>query len=404
MKYFALTLALTACVDTREPLTGTQSLQVVLKSSAGTPATPVDPATSTAVIDVTALGPDGEPDTTFNNQVQVYVNFLGTLTPYLGGTPLATIQMASGKATNQMIKLPRVYGPATLWLDDGKDPNATYASGASPTIWYRNPFIADIQTPTDETALDALEKSPLEQKQVTVRGSRHGANGRLVVTSVFAQGYTVADVSCGPGGAPPCTLPTNPNVTPAAASGYDHKMVFSFSAARDEHGCVIQQGQVIDGFAGGVVEFNGLTEVGFPQTFVDGTVGENGQRNCDAADINPARIPAPVQLDTSWFTNLYMFERNEAGLIAIVNGKVCDLDEDYTTYKQWKIDPAGVGGNCDGKKNVINVISSGVVATDPATLVGKTLPRLVGSLRPVNIKTFNVWIIYPRSAADLTLQ
>jgi hypothetical protein len=38
------------------------------------------------------------------------------------------------------------------------------------------------------------------------------------------------------------------------------------------------------------------------------------------------------------------------------------------------------------------------------TLVGKTLPRVVGTLRPVNIGTFNVWIVYPRSAADLTLQ
>jgi hypothetical protein len=28
----------------------------------------------------------------------------------------------------------------------------------------------------------------------------------------------------------------------------------------------------------------------------------------------------------------------------------------------------------------------------------------VGTLRPVNIGSFNVWIVYPRSAADLTLQ
>ena len=54
-----------------------------------------------------------------------------------------------------------------------------------------------------------------------------------------------------------------------------------------------------------------------------------------------------------------------------------------------------------GNRNVINVISTGVVATDPATLVDKTLPRVVGVLRPVNIGTFNVWIIYPRSAADV---
>jgi len=180
---------------------------------------------------------------------------------------------------------------------------------------------------------------------------------------------------------------------------YHHAMVFSFSAARDEHGCRIQEGQVIDGFAGGVSEFNGLTEIGFPQSFDSRTDG-NG---CGAQDINPARIPPPVDFDATWFTNKIMFEENEAGLIRIPTAKVCNLDADYTTYKQWKIDPAGVGGSCTGNKNVINVISTGVVPTDPMTLVGKTV-SIIGSLRPVNIGTFNVWIVYPRSAADLSVQ
>lgn len=402
IKYAAIALALTACVDTRDPITGTQSLRIELKSSPGTEEAPLDPATSAAIIDVTALGPDGEIDTSFSNDLQVYVNFLGTLTPYLGGVPLATVKMSAGKATNQMIMLPRVYGAATLWLDDGKDENATYASGASPVIWYRNPYIADIQTPSDEMALDALESSPLENKQVTVRGSRNGEMGKLIVTSVFAQGYTVSDVLCAASG--PCTLTTNPNVKPAAAVGYDHKMVFSFSAPRDENGCLVQEGQFIDGFAGGISEFNGLTEVGFPQTFDESTKGQGGNHNCDGAKVDPSRIPAPADLDATWFTNKYMFERNEAGLVAVTNAKVCNLDADYATYKQWKIDPAGVGGDCMGNKNVINLITNGVVPTDPATLVGKTLPRVVGVLRPVNIKSFNVWILYPRDAADLTLQ
>ena len=42
------------------------------------------------------------------------------------------------------------------------------------------------------------------------------------------------------------------------------------------------------------------------------------------------------------------FERNEAAPIAILNGKVCPLDDDYTTYKQWKLDPAGAGGRLHG--------------------------------------------------------
>jgi hypothetical protein len=393
MNRYLLLLALVGCVETRDPITGTQSLRIELVSptSPGSLAQRLDDSARTIVVNVTAIDADGELDTSFNNPVRVYVNFLGTLTPYLDMPPLATIAMSAGKSTNQTVTLPPVFGPATLWFDDGGAENPTFASGASPTLWYRDPFISDIQTPTDEMSLDALQKSPLEQKQVSVRSSRNGADGRLVVTSVFAQGYTVADVQCAAGGAPPCVLAPNPTI--GGAVGYDHKMVFSFSAARDERGRRIEEGQVIDGFAGGVSEFNGLTEIGFPQTFV----------TADNLDVNLARIPAPAVFDAMWFTNKYMFERNEAGPITVENAVVCDLDKDYTTYKQWKLDPAGVGGNCIGK-NVINVISTGVTPTDPMTLVGKTLPKVTGVLRPVNIGSFNVWIIYPRSSADLVLQ
>jgi hypothetical protein len=83
---------------------------------------------------------------------------------------------------------------------------------------------------------------------------------------------------------------------------------------------------------------------------------------------------------------------------------VCELDDEYETFRQWKLDPAGVGGDCSNNGNVLNVITTGVISDfDPAALVGKTLPRVVGVLRPVEIGDFNVWIIFPRSEADLTL-
>ncbi len=394
MKRLALlVITLAGCVETGDAIKGTQSLRIDLKSpSPGTQSSRLADSARTVVVDVTALDADAQVDTSFANSVQVYVNFLGTLTPYLGGTPLATITLNAGVATNQTVMLPAVYGPTTLLFDDGGATNPTYALGASPVLWYRDPHIQDIQKPLDETSLDALAVSPLEQKQVTVRTSRYGANGRLVVTSVFAQGYTVSDVDCGDAEAtPPCTT-----------AAYDHKMVFSFSAPRDERGCLVKEGQAIGGFAGGVSEFNGLTEIGFPQSFVDRP--EGSQCDDSEVDINLQRIPAPNVLDMTWFTQKITFERNEAAPIALVNAKVCNLDDDYDTYKQWKLDPAGVGGNCTGNRNVINVISAGIVPNETITsIVGKTMPRVVGVLRPVNIGAFNVWIIYPRSIADLTL-
>jgi hypothetical protein len=230
-------------------------------------------------------------------------------------------------------------------------------------------------------SINALSAGPLDTKNIDVEASRYGAVGRLVVTSVFSQGYTLADVKCAnAAGDPPCV-----------AADYDYVEVFSYSAPLDQDKRFISEGQLVDGFAGGVTEFDGLTEIGFPQTFVAGD-----------AVIDKNREPATVLFDPTWFMNPIMFERNEAGAIQINNGKVCPLDADYTTYKQWKLDPAGVAdpATC-ASKSVLNIIASGIV--DPTTLVGKVVPRVVGMVRPINIGSFNVWLIYPRSMADFTL-
>jgi peptidoglycan hydrolase-like protein with peptidoglycan-binding domain len=386
-------------------LEGPQSIQVTLVA-------PADPGAidrrlpdtqRTVVVDLAVLDADGEIDASFTKQVRVYTQFLGTLTPPLEQLPPTVVSMANGVATGQAIPLPaRVFGPTTLWIDDGEGTGAEYVSGklagASPTLWFRDPFIADLQTPRDEAGLDALTRTPLQDKQIAVRGSRHGARGRLVVTSVFAQGYTVSDVECAdPAGQPPCV-----------AEAYDHAMVFSFSAPRGPDGHVLVEGEVIDGFAGGLTEFNGLTEIGFPQTFAPAYQDANGDGVNDSVDR--ARMPAPAVLTPDWFgplsvpTGRINFERNEAGAIEIRDGAVCPLDDDYATYRQWKLDPTGLGGdNCLGD-NLINVITAGVIPSlDPAAIVGKRLPKVVGILRPVSIGSFNVWIIYPRAASDLVL-
>jgi hypothetical protein len=404
MRLVLITLLAAGCTEHRgHGLVGTQSIEVTLVSPAdpGAIGRRLPDTERTVVVHLTARDADNELDTSFTKEVRVYTQFLGTLTPSLDQIPPTTIMVTDGVAMNQTVTLPpRVFGPTTLWVDDGEGSGAEYVpgriAGASATLWFRDPFIADLQTPRDETALDALSRTPLQDKQVTVRGSRYGARGRLVITSVFAQGYTVSDVECmDAAGTPPCL-----------ARAYDHIMVFSFSAGRGSDGHLLEEGEAIDGFAGGLIEFNGLTEIGFPQTFTPPFKDEDGDGRNDA--VRKDRMPAPVVLQTSWFGGLsdpagrINFERNESGPIEIRDGVVCPLDEDYATYRQWKLDPAGVGGaNCNGD-NLINVITAGVVPSfDPAARVGQKLVRVVGILRPVSIGSFNVWIIYPRSMDDL---
>src|SRR5262249_19688891 len=150
-----------------------------------------------------------------------------------------------------------------------------------------DPYVADIQRP-DEGALNALSSSPLQNKQVSVTRSRYGAAGRLVVNGVYATGYTLDDVKCQDAtGKPPCV-----------ASDYDHAFIYSFSRAKDQNGDAIVLGETISSFNGAVSEFNGLTEIGFPQSLVD-----------DATKApDPARVAAPVPVQDAWFGTPINFE------------------------------------------------------------------------------------------------
>jgi hypothetical protein len=385
-------MTVAGCTETGAPVEGTQSLEVTLVSPADPGAIDrrLDSSARTVMFDIVARDAANAVDSGFAGTVNVYAQFLGTLTPNFGEVPLAAITLTAGEARGVTLALPNVFGPTVVWIDNGSAPGPSYehgpVTGTSPTLWYPDPHIIDLQTPRDLDGLDALTATPLQDKQVTVIGSRHGATGRLVVTSVFAQGYTVSDVNCtGEAAAPPCT-----------AEGFDHALVFTFSAPRDGNFRPLEVGQVIDGFAGGLTEFVGLTEIGFPSTF-------SGPER----EIDVARIPAPALFEPSWFrglgdpTGMINFERNEAAAIEVRGVKVCDLDEDFVEFKQWKIDPSGRGGNCFRRPDVISVVSTGLAGIDPEALVGQELAGVVGVLRPLNFGgSGNIWLIFPRSPDD----
>jgi hypothetical protein len=283
-----IVFALAACTETRDPLAGTQSIEVELVSpSPGDVDHRLDDAQRTLVVNLRAKDTTGAVDPTFDAELRVYVQFLGTLTPDLDQLPLVKIPMIGGVAANQTITLPStVFGSATLWIDNGTGVGPDYEHGAvagtSPTLWYRDPYVSDLQRPRDEMAVDALSTTPLQDKQIRVGASRYGAKGALVITSTYAQGYTVSDVECATGGAqptPPCT-----------AGDYDHVLVFTFSAPRDQDGRHLDVGDVITGFNGGLSEFLGLTEVGFPRTIAP-----------TPAVRNPALVPPPKPFDLAWF-------------------------------------------------------------------------------------------------------
>lgn len=363
---------LAGCVERLPGIEGTTSLavEITAPNELGSEAERLPDGELVLGVSVVARGADGLVDGGFAATVAVYAQFLGTLTPERGA-PATAITIAAGAGSGE-VTLPIAYGATTLWVEDATGAEATFATGTSPTLWYREPLLADVSRPLDEASLTALERSPLERKQVRIEASRHGESGRLVVTGVYAQGYTVSDVDCA--------------ATPCATGAYDHLFVFTFGRPRSESGAAIELGQRVAWVSGGVAEFNGFTELSFPQTELVAAVPDEGL------------LPAPTVILPAWLSTPIEFERVESGLVAIEGGVVCPLDDDFATYGQWKLD---IGLGCgDG----VNVITKGMVSeVEPAGLVGRTLPRVVGTLRAVNIGTFHVWIVMPRRLADVSL-
>jgi len=380
----AVILVVGGCVDELPPIEETASLRVQLLSPAdvGTEEEPLPDTVSTANVYVTAVDANGEDDLSFNGTIDVYVYYLGSLTPTLeSGTSWTTLEVTDGRSGNIDIDLPRLFGQAYLWFEHEEGDAPTYATGTSPRFWFRYPYLEDVSRPVDEEALDAMESSPLEHKQMDVRGSRYGDAGRLVVTGIYSQGYTVSDVECqDASGTPPCVT-----------GDYDHLYVYSYSRPEDHDGRLLHVGSVLYRITGAIAEFNGLTEVSFPDGYASDTA------------IHAEMVPDPIVIQPGWLSSRIEMERAESALVAIDDATLCPLDDDWDTYSQWKLD---VGNGCGS--NSINIITKGQVPDfDALNYVpaheGETIPRVVGTLRPINIGSFNVWLVYPRSIDDLTL-
>ncbi len=387
-----LLAGLAACqtTETRERETTSIRVEITSPADLGTDADRLPDDQRTVTVQLTALDDQGDPDVAFNAPIVVQAHFLGTLTP----TGIE-VMMTGGMGT-ATFDLPPVLGATYLWAEDTLDVDRvpTYATGTSPVLWYREPFVADVSTP-DLTAPSVwLESSPYEGKQVRVESSKHGATGHLIVTGIYAQGYTLSDVDC--------------SVSPCVAEPFNHIFVFSFNRPRDEEFNAIEIGHQVEWVSGGIGEFNGFTELNFPQTALQKKMDDPMTPQDEGEEIEPpdeSLLPEPVVVQAAWLNGaqdpagMIKLEENESGLMAIEGGVLCPLDEDYTTYKQWKLD---VGNGCG---NAFNVISAGAVSDfDPADHpAGTVFGRVVGTIRAVNIGTFHVWILQPRRSSDITL-
>jgi hypothetical protein len=388
------------------------SIQLTLVSPApdalGSPLMPIQ--TMAATFNLQAVDDHGN-DWTQDLDVQVFVSFGGVKTggtsvcgtDATGNDPIATIHMAGGAAQNQTVMLPQAFGPTAIWLDDP----VSHATGASPTMYFRNPYITEVQTPPDLTASNATFCSSFDGKYIVIDHAT--GSGQLVVSSVFQDAFAVTDTG---------------------ATEFNSLYIYSFGQPPDD----IVEGRLINDMSGNISKFVGFSELNFPLF--------------DAADDKPlVSPPPPVIISQSSLAN-----RDNVGLlkygasVVVFTGNLCNplpanptMDPNIqSVIDQWnKYDTFVLDGDgtCSSLTNFAVQLPAKVFGGfDPLTKVGASVtvvgmlqnnsgqnPYLDANGNPITCSTqspcamgtcisnlckkgsFNFWTVHPRTPADITV-
>ncbi len=218
-------------------------------SGLGSPAAPVNVAQATFnVIARDRMGNVVPQDL----DIDVFISFGGVLTgansacgaDESGTDPIETATLTQGALMNHTVQLPLAFGSTSIWIEQKQ----SGANGASPTIYFRNAFIAEAQTPPDPTAVNATFCSPFNGKFLTFDHAT--GTGQLVVGAVYNNAFTIVDTG----------VPTGQ---------FNSMYLYAFGQPPD----YIVEGRVITTFSGNYSKFVGFTELNFPLfTAADDTV------------------------------------------------------------------------------------------------------------------------------------
>jgi hypothetical protein len=216
--------------------------------------------------------------------------------------------------------------PGCMNADDDSELNASYATGLSPSFFYDNPTIFDLQNTTK------VASSPLKGEAI------HVNSGRMVVTNTSSSGFFVTDVT-----------------PPDDGSPIGHfRSVFMYTFSKPVG---VDYGDTMCSLTGGVVEYMGNTQIKFPSFEVLDedmlALDKNGKtygRCTDryiAPDYVKVDVPEPVDVTEllveetpggasfrdQIMSNSQALEPYESGLIKINNLAMasrflaCDKDE-----------------------------------------------------------------------------
>ena len=321
----------------------------------GSPQAPVDVKQATFNV----IARDEEGNVIPNDvDVDVFISFGGVKTGAnsacgaddSGSDPIERVTVTAGMLMNHTVQLPLAFGSTSIWIDEP----VSGATGASPTIYFRNAFIDEAQTPADLTATNATFCSPFNGKFLVFDHAR--ASGQLVVGAVYNNAFTITDTGVPPG-------------------QFNSIYVYAFGRPPPE----IVEGRVITSFSGNYSKFVGFTELNFPLfTIADNTVPL-------------ATPPPPVALAYADLGNTAKMLGAASSLVTYT-GTICNplppnptsdpniqkTIDSWNKYNQFVVDN---DGTCDDFTNLGVELPSKVLGSfDPLQVIGKTA-TFTGMLR-----------------------
>lgn len=303
-----------------------------------------------------------------------------------GFTDQITMNAGVGEA---VVAVSHIYGDTRIWAEDlgtSEEPGS-YATGVSPTLYVQAPTISDIQyVPRDQeclsyvgTTLEGYECAALASTFVRVRA----ADRLLVVTAITTSGFYVTDCidAGGPLGA--CQ---------GAAGQYNSMYAFSYSAPDG-----VFPGAVLESLAGNVSEFNGSTQLSFPDWVL--APGEQ---------VDP---PEPEVLSEQIYCSsdsAYATEPYESDLVRVENLVIKDFASDsydlgrFNRFGQW---PAIFVStlDTDAECEIAVVTRETMPDFDPLANPGAALDFVQGNLTTYASVYSDViqWTVLTRTSSDL---
>lgn len=343
-----------------------------------------DWTTRTYDFHVKVVRPQGDVDTTFNRPLHARV--------YPGKVEGDEYFSLPGGEGDVSVSVSHIFGETRIWLEDvgGEESegaeDASFATGVSEIVYVKAPTISDIQlvpegttcTSYVGTTLDGYECAALANNFVRVRSDER----LLVVTATTTNGFYVTDCTDGIGLEFPCT---------SANGQFNSIFAFNYSAPKG-----LFPGAILSIFSGNVAEFNGSTQLSFPEWILEPGI-----------QVTP---PEPQILEESVYCPAedgFAQEPYESDLVRMENLVVKDFKNDendmsgYNRFGQW---PAVFKDTVNSSPCEVAIVTRQTFPNfDPLANPGLELDFVQGNLTTYASVYSDViqWTVQTRAATDL---